>query len=193
VAALTLDELPGALLALGERAQTALGQYAAKVAQRMAADAATFAQARVGGSLARSVEPLVEFHPDAIRAGFIAGRTEPVIRYARVQDEGSGYLPGGVIRPRFMEYLRIPVPGSRARERFPGGPLTLLHDSEGMKFFRLRARDGWLMVYRGEPLWILVRTVRLRATNYGRDAHDAEVRRIDGEIADGLPALRIPG
>lgn len=192
MASLTLEELPGALLALGTRTQTALARYGAVVARRMADDAAAFAGARVGGSLARSVEPLVEFGREgAVRAGFVAGRTEPTVRYARVQDEGSGYLPGGVIRPRFMEYLRIPING--ARTRHPGGPLTLLHDPQGMRWIPLRARDGWLLVYRGVPSWILVRSVRIKPTHYGRDAMAAEVRRVDADLSGGLPGLTLSG
>lgn len=37
------------------------------------------------------------------------------VRYAKVQDEGSGYLPGGVIKPKRKQYLTIPLGKTKGR------------------------------------------------------------------------------
>ena len=56
--------------------------------------------------------------------------------YARVREEGTGYLPGGVIRPKSRQWLTIPL------ERFPIGARA----SDDRRLRLRKARSGKLFL-----------------------------------------------
>ena len=90
----------------GDKAIEAVRIGMAKLANDIVGDAAQNAQFENGhGHLqgAGSVEgPEMRGSEMVCRAGFNK-------KYARVRDEGTGYLPGGVIRPTTKQFLFIPL------------------------------------------------------------------------------------
>ncbi|MGA0068726.1 MAG: hypothetical protein ACO3PB_04625 [Miltoncostaeaceae bacterium] len=94
---------------------------------------------------------------------------DPDVRaMARVQDEGSGYLPGGEIRPRYAKYLAIPLAPAKAagQDNTPWH----LHPKAEVKLWRMRSRDGYVVTLGGVAYYLLVRSVVLKGTRYLMDA-----------------------
>lgn len=85
------------------------------------------------------------------------------VKYARIQDEGSGYLPGGVIKPKNKEYLTIPLGKTKGRAaNFP-------------KAFIVRSKKGNLLIAERKgkkgikPLFKLQKSVKLEPTGWFSD------------------------
>ena len=58
---------------------------------------------------------------------------KPAYRYARIQNEGSGYLPGGVIRPVKAKMLAIPVSNEAKALASP-------RDQAGLQVVKIKGR-----------------------------------------------------
>jgi len=56
-----------------------------------------------------------------LKVGFMQGSNATVLKYARVRDEGTGYLPGGVIRAKTDKGLFFPVAGAAFTASGVGG------------------------------------------------------------------------
>lgn len=94
---------------------------------------------------------------------------DPAVKaMARVQDEGSGYLPGGRITPRYAKFLAIPTQAAKAAG-FGNTPWHL-HPRRDVRWIPRRAGEGFVLILNGIHMYTLVRSVILRPTWYLRDA-----------------------
>lgn len=128
---------------------------------------------RRSGTLLDSVDAEIKRDGSVLEVWLTVGEDSPAGAYAKVQDEGSGYLPGGVIRPRRAKYLAIPMPIGRGT----AGPQSPRDLPEGEVQWVPRQGGGFFVIYGGELLFVLVPEVRLQPTHYAKDAFDEVAKR----------------
>ncbi len=175
-APLDVDQWLAEVRAIARDAPKALLAWADMAARHMEAKGRALALSRVGHrGLAESVDGYSNRAAGSVLIILTAGdvRDPDVRAMARVQDEGSGYLPGGEIRPRYAKYLAIPLPAAKAADM--ANTPWHLHPKSQVRLLRLRSRDGYLVLLNGEPFYVFVRSVVLRGTRYLRDAFDEGV------------------
>ena len=159
------DRLPQIMLAGG--AEAALeGERMAKM------NATTLLRVRTGrlrGSVSTNAKITGPDVMITFKAGGMGGRGP--VPYGRVQEEGSGYLPGGAITPKRGKFLAIPMgpaltPAGVPRFRSP-------RDVPGLRFQLVRGgamgrlvRDVGGRNSRAETWFLLVRRVVLRPRRY---------------------------
>lgn len=141
----------------------------------------------------RSGDLLDSVKVDVVRRGSVVGivltvgEDSPAGAYAKVQDEGSGYLPGGVIRPKNGQYLAIPMPIGRGTS----GPQSPRQLPEADTLWIPRVGGGFYVIHGGQLLFVLVPEVRLLPKRYAMDAfEDVAGAEAPGELAAIVEVLQ---
>lgn len=200
-APMTMQEWVEDVRRLATDAPPAILAYANQVAARMQTQGRINALTRVRRpTLAASVHAQANSIGGEILIVLEAGESrDPDVRaMARVQDEGSGYLPGGEIRPRYARYLAIPLAPAKASgmNKTPWH----LHPKSETKLWRMKSRDGYVVTLGGVAYFLLVRSVVLKGTRYLMDAFTegaADMIRAFGGgdvrvFIRGAPGLTVP-
>ena len=112
------------------------------------------------GKLRRSVGHKVtrKGHKITIAVGSGIPPKQSVI-YAKVQEKGSGYLPGGVIRPKTKKYLTVPIGKTKGRAaNFPNA--FIIKSKKGNLLIVERSGSGI------KPLFVLRKSVKIPPTKW---------------------------
>lgn len=154
-----IDKVKAGMSATGARAVLKAANYAGGLIAEFAAS--RFKDS--SGELPRSFLParLLDVGSGDIAAGSLSD-----LPHARVQDEGSGYLPGGVVSPRAGRNLAIPLT-AKARNMWP-------RDWPQKDLFVSRSKLGNLLLREsngGRPQYLLRESVTIIGTNYISDAN----------------------
>lgn len=106
------------------------------------------------------------------------------VPYARVQEEGSDYLPGGVVRPRNARLLAIPVGPALTGRGLPRYPSARMAPRLEWRPVGPGGRAAGLLVHTqtGEVWYVLTPWVRIHGVHYLLDA----VEQVAGELPDAL-------
>lgn len=161
-----------------ERLLAVVRTEAAGTALRGEAASKKLASARLAvrtGRLRNSIAGLVEDEPDAFLV-----KLRATVPYSKVQEEGSGYLPGGVVRPKNGRFLAIPADTTAAGVSRYASP----RDVPDLKFVPTRGGAGGMLVRdipgrgksgrgaRTEIVYWLVRSVTIKGKFFLRDGLD---------------------
>jgi len=139
-------------------------------------------------------------------AGVVSAMSASDLIYARIQDEGSGYLPGGVIRPRNMKALAVPIGPLRSvgewPRAWPRDALTFVPRGNKPPLLveikkKMTGRKGKKVeVETWIPRYVLLKSVRITGKPYMEPAADASLPGLErigvAELAAGAKAA-VPG
>jgi hypothetical protein len=110
-----------ALARAGEDASAAIRRGLEWVGQELSSSITRNAPVK-SGRLRTSIHPTGVVSDDGeLKVGIITPEDGTVLKYARVRDEGTGYLPGGVIRAKTSKGLFFPVAGAAFTASGVGG------------------------------------------------------------------------